>query len=444
MFTKNESENIAKQHVQDRNIILHRFDLFNLFIVHLSVSIIIVSMGSVVPFELSVSGWSSSHVALLFGFVILMELGRFYFARILDLKGFHLTLKVYLLGMFLVITPGIFFAMYSIRGIVLDILALLSMSLGTAVITTTLDGLFAKSSMKQEKKIAMILQTGRLLGFAMGGIMIALLFGLLGARAIFLIATFLFIITSMLSLLSITKTAARVSILKDEKRFVEIPLKNVKLPRESTSLKYLEGIKHKLEHTLQGHVKGFTMLVLFYILFGLGFFAQDSVLEVFGKEILGFGRSEIGKLTGIWGVSTLVGVIAGGMLLNKVSDRVIVCAHTIISGIGMLLISASLHFPANAFELTALGVLVMGYGGGAASTPSIARLIYYSKISKEGVTLIALFGILATLVRSLSSFMSSAILSFSTFQTLFIVETILLILAAIPYLLVDKIDFSSH
>lgn len=310
-------------------------------------------------------------------------------------------------------------------------------SLGTAVVATVLDGIFAKSSAKQEGKVATVLQTGRLLGYAIGGIMMAMYYGRYGSKTVFLVASTLFLGSSFLSILSIIHIGNK---LNSHISQVVTSTKVINFPANFSARNPLNW----LYQTLGDKTRDFLLLTLFYILFGLGFFAQDSVLEVFGREVLDFDRDKIGRLTGIWGTATLIGVLAGGALLSKVSDRLIVSSHTIVAGVGIALIGLSPIFTDNSLTVVSLGIFVLGYGGGAASTPSIARLVYYSRLSSEGVLLIAIFGVITTLVRSISSFLAAFVLTFSSFQVLFFLEALFLFSAAAPYTMLTSSVFSSQ
>ncbi len=414
--------------------VLQRIDLVNLFLVHLSISVVLVALGSVIPYELSVAGWNRSLIAVLFGFTTLMELGRVIFARLIDREGFHLAFRVYLLGALLVTIAGAIFSLFEIKGQVIVIIALFAATLGTAVVATVLDGMFAKSSSKQEGKVATVLQTGRLLGYAVGGIMMAIYYGQYGSKTVFMVASTLFLVAALLSVLSIVHISHKLN----------APPSHKESHMDLVSFRF--SFRSPLEwfyQTLGNHSKDFFLLTLFYILFGLGFFAQDSVLEVFGREVLDFDRDKIGRLTGIWGTSTLIGVLVGGALLSRISDRIIVASHTIIAGLGIAIIAFSPLFSENSLAIVSLGIFVLGYGGGAASTPSIARLVYYSRLSSQGVLLIAIFGVVTTLVRSISSFLAALVLTFFSFQFLFLVEALFLFLAAVPYVMLASSAFSS-
>ena len=433
---QNALTNVSQMH-RAGSLALQRIDLVNLFFVHLSISVFLVALGSVIPYELSIAGWNRSLIAVLFGFVTLMELGRVVFARLIDQKGFHLAFRVYLFGITLVILAGSVFSTFEIRGQLIVIASLFATSLGTAVVATVLDGMFAKSSSRQEGKVATVLQTGRLLGYAIGGIMIAAYYGRYGSKTVFAVASLLFLVSSFLSILSIihirNKLNSPVSTVVTSSKAVTIPSDfSVRSP-----LRWLY-------QTLGENTKDFLYLTLFYILFGLGFFAQDSVLEVFGREALNFDRDKIGRLTGIWGTATLMGVLVGGALLSKTSDRLIVTSHTVIAGFGIAIIGVSPLFPDDSLAIVSLGIFVLGYGGGAASTPSIARLVYYSRLSSEGILLIAIFGVITTLVRSAASFLAALVLTFSSFQILFFVEAVFLFSAAIPYAMLASTMFSSQ
>ncbi len=419
------------------SLTLQRIDLVNLFFVHLSISVFLVALGSVIPYELSIAGWNRSLIAVLFGFTTLMELGRVVFARLIDQKGFHLAFRVYLFGIVLVILAGSIFSTFEIQGQAIVIASLFATSLGTAVVATVLDGMFAKSSSRQEGKVATVLQTGRLLGYAIGGIMMAAYYGRYGSKTVFTIASLLFFVSSFLSILSIIHI----------RNNLNSPMSTVIKSSKAITIPSNFSVRSPLRwlyQTLGENTKDFLYLTLFYVLFGLGFFAQDSVLEVFGREALNFDRDKIGRLTGIWGTATLIGVLVGGALLSRISDRLIVTSHTIIAGFGIAIIGISPLFSDDSLAIVSLGIFVLGYGGGAASTPSIARLVYYSRLSSEGILLIAIFGVITTLVRSVASFLAALVLTFSSFQILFFVEAVFLFSAAIPYAMLASTVFSSQ
>ncbi|MFQ5976716.1 MAG: MFS transporter [Candidatus Heimdallarchaeota archaeon] len=411
--------------MNDENLVrLNSLDLSVFFFLHFAVAVFIIAMGSVVPFELNIAGWSSVAIAILFGFITLMELGRIAFAQLVDRKGLQYSAPVYLSGITLLTIGCAMLTLNQIRGQFLVLISLFAASLGAAIVTTTIDGLFAKLSRGKDLQLSMLLQGGRLLGFAVGGITIAAFFEHGGSQLIFLLITMITFVVAVFGALSIVRLVIRLSQdLKRTSATIHQPILNRGLGMTSR--------------------RDLWLFMLFFAFYGIGFFAQDSVLEVFGREELSFGRAEIGRITGVWGTATLAGVLLGGYLLRMSSDKPIVLVNSVIAAAGITLLALiPLVKNIEPFILVMIAVFLLGFGGGAVSTPAIARLIRYSRKSPYPLTIMGLFGIAATLVRSGASFLAAVILSLFTFEMLFLFEAACLLVAIVPYIVSTTIDWT--
>ncbi|MHA2369564.1 MAG: MFS transporter [Candidatus Hodarchaeales archaeon] len=408
-------------------ICLGRLEFAAVFFLHFIVAMFLVALGSVVPFELSAAGWKAALIAILFGFITLMELGRIIFARVVEKKGLQYSLHVYLLGISLVTGGSAVLALNEIQGQFFILISIFAASFGTAITTTVMDGLLAKNSQNQDSQLSTSLQAGRLSGFALGGIGIAVLYGNSGSQLIFFVITVILIGVGLLGSLSVVKIANK----------YKQALPGASEPEEPSSFLMLPHLDPAIKREL-------LIFLLFYSFFGIGFFAQDSILEVFGREKLSFGRTEVGRLTGVWGTATLLGVLVSGYLLHKYSDKLIISISSCVAAAGIFLVSLATSLDElTPFAIVAIGVFLLGIGGGAVSTPAITRLVHYSKRSPIPLTIMGLFGIASALIRSGSSFMAALVISLFSFETLFVFEAGCLIVALMLFLLLPAKDENS-
>ena len=388
-------------------------------------------MGSVVPLELSFSGLTASEIAIVFGITTLMELGRIVFAQLIDLKGIKYSIHTFI-GGFLLLFLGVgVLSLHNFSQITLIFLALLGATLGSALVTMVLDGTLAKASVNEDKSIALLLQSGRLLGFAVGGIFIALTYGQWGPQFIFKSVFIVILVAAIIGSISIYRNA----LILDKKEKSE-----TKIIYELHAMQKTHSHQNNpLIATLKN--KELLIFFLFFSLYGIGLFAQDSILEVYGKEVFGYGRSEIGKITGIWGTTTLFGVLCGGFLMRKYSDKFLVTINSLVASIGIGIVGLTSILPVfQNFIILSLGVSLLGIGSGAASTPAISRLVYYTRKNPESLTIMGIFGVLATLLRASGAFLAAIVIELRSFGTLFLLESLFFLLAIVPYLKTQNIS----
>ncbi len=409
--------------------LLTRFDVFALFLVHFGVSMYVVAFGSVVNSELKFSGLSTSMITKIIAFITLIEMSRVFFAVLVDYRNFRIAVPVFLVGVLSMVVGNAILFLTVIDGSLMNIIALILASLGASILPTVVDGIFAKSSLREDRKLAMSLQSGRLLGFAIGGILVALLYGNFGHRVIFLIIAFSLLLIGLIGMISVFKVIKDISTLKLLERSSSISLRSFNPSRWMTN----EVLRDLI------------LVFIFLVLFGLGFFAQDSILELFSIEVLGFDRSMIGRITGVWGVATLLGVLVGGALMNRYSDKFIVSSGLIVASVGLVGISLANYLGSGSIlAYLMIMVFLLGFGGGATSTPSIARLINLSKRTAIPLTIMGIVGIASTLTRSASAFIAGILVELRGFEFVFLIESLFLVLAMIPYVLTSHWDHLSR
>ena len=415
-----------------RKSVLTRFNMITMFFIHFGVSMYIVAFGSVVNSELKFAGLATSVITFIIGFITLIELSRVAFAAFVDRKGIQMATPVFLFGALSLVLGNAILSLSPMQGAMLDLVALSLATLGASILPTVIDGIFAKSSLREDRKLAMSLQTGRLLGFAIGGISVAIFYGTFGHQAIFGINTFMLILVGMTGVISIYKVTTAIS---------QSTVLMSKRPTFSLTRLRLDPRRWM---TTTVH-RDLALIFAFLTLFGLGFFAQDSILELFGIEVLEFDRSKIGRLTGVWGVATLLGVLVGGYLMTRFSDKTIVVSNLVMATIGLIGISlAGLINPDSVLNYLMFMVFLLGFGGGAVSTPSIARLINLSKKTTIPLTIMGIVGIASTLTRSFSAIIAGILVEMQGFQFVFMLEASFLILAALPYIHTSRWDHQAE
>ncbi|RMD68116.1 MAG: MFS transporter [Cyanobacteria bacterium J149] len=182
----------------------------------------------------------------------------------------------------------------------------------------------------------------------------------------------------------------------------------------------------------------FILAGVFLVFYSLSLFLQDSVLEPFAIEEMGFERGDIGTLTLLSNILSLI-FIPAGVLLERRSSRLKVMyigVSTMIMGLALLILLSV--FPS--LQTLYTGVAFFGIGAGITSAPGFAYLLDVGAKSAENTGLvISLFGLVITLTRSLSNFIPSLILYLSSnYFLVFTVEFLMAIALLYPLSLLDQ------
>lgn len=391
---------------------------------HLFIGIGIIALSTFIPAELKILGWNESIIAYIVGIATFFELSRMgvgYFGDSSRLK----TNNFFSIGFFMAIFGLIIIA--NTLGKIFILIGMILFTVGSAIVSTLVDAYLIHQTISDSKiNIAATTQFFRLSGFAVGGFLGGYLYENYGFVFVFYAITVIFFLGSLPALILLQKTV-------NEKK---ITVNNLKLSEKIS----------KLIKTLSS--KSVVPMSIFLILYPIGLFAQDAVLEPFAIEVLKFSRDGIGRMAGIWGTSTLI-FIPLAIFIEKKIGRII----TIF--LGLLIASCSLLAIAYLGSLTNIAteelkvyqnslfliLFIFGSGLGLMTTPSTAMMFDICAYNKGSTTtLIAFFGVLITLSRSFASFFSGVMLELTqtNFSILFFIEALILFSALFPLIYISR------
>ncbi len=176
----------------------------------------------------------------------------------------------------------------------------------------------------------------------------------------------------------------------------------------------------------------------FLILYTLGLFLQDPILESYGAEVFNLPISQTTLLNAFWGIGTLIGLLIGGLFvtpkLGKLSTARIGCWMIAISLI--LLISSGITKDTNSL----FGVLVIfGLSAGIATNSALSLMLDLTLPEMAG-TLVGVWGLAQALSRAMGKIFGGGLLDigralsgpdnpFIAFSFVFILEVIVTCLA---------------
>ena len=186
----------------------------------------------------------------------------------------------------------------------------------------------------------------------------------------------------------------------------------------------------------------------FLILYTLGLFLQDPILESYGAEVFNLPISETTLLNAYWGVGTLIGLLVGGLWvtpkLGKLSTARLGC-WMIIASLILLIGSGAI---ANSNSL--FGVLmIFGLAAGLATNSALSLMLDLTLPQVAG-TFVGVWGLAQALSRAMGKVLGGGLLDIGravtwnnspllAFSFVFSLEIIILILAI---LVLNKVNIN--
>lgn len=279
--------------------------------------------------------------------------------------------------------------------------------------TTLVDAnLTLKSHSDDRSRVAGVIQTLRLSGFAIGGIGGSILYSRMEFFDFILVISIFYLIVGLVSLLSIYPVRPK---LKD--------------PMNKTENKSIfELISSGMP----------LLMTIFLFLYPIGLFMQDLILEPFAIDNFGFGRENVGQIVAIWTSLTLVFVPLGVLLEKKSRKLVPIIGGEILSIFGLLLFAVS-AINGNLIVFYT-GLVSFGVGNGLASAPAIGMMLDVCALYPQSLTLLlGFFGIMTTIGRSSAAVLGGFILvqTQDNFFLLFVIEAGVVIISFIPLIILD-------
>ena len=420
LVEKNKTKGLSDE--PDKSLSTWKIILISL--THLTIGIGIIALSTYIPAELKFLNWSESTIAYLVGIATLFELSRLvvgYYGdtRIITYK------KFFALG-FIVSILGLVVIAHTIDSIAV-LGGMIFFTIGSAILSTIIDAyLIAKSRTENKNKIAAVTQFFRLSGFALGGVLGVVLYERLSFWLFFYVIATLHFIVSVLTFL-----------LLQEK--ITSGYQELDIPKKVNLSLLLPALKDKA-------VIGMS---LFLILYPIGLFAQDAVLEPFAIGVLQFTRSGVGRMAAIWGTATLIFIPIAIFVERKISRIFTIFVGLTLASIALVIIAylGVMSLSTDSSIRTAQNILygtlfLFGAGLGLMTTPGTAMMFDICAHNKMLTTsLIAYFGMLVTLSRASAAFISGIVLDLTgtNFTFLFILEAVILFSSLFPLIYVNRL-----
>ncbi len=210
--------------------------------------------------------------------------------------------------------------------------------------------------------------------------------------------------------------------------------------------------KHKVENpksTSVGLVQAWSLIkssrqiIIFFsflVLYTLGLFLQDPILESYGAEVFLMPISKTTLLNAYWGIGTLAGLLIAGMFITPRFGKL----STARMGCWMIMASLIMLVVSGFSKDTSFLFLVMGIFGVSAGigTNSALSLMLDLTLPEVAGTFVGIWGLAQALSRALGKVLGGGLLdigrSFSTpdnpllaFSFVFCLEAVLMILAIV-------------
>jgi MFS transporter, BCD family, chlorophyll transporter len=152
---------------------------------------------------------------------------------------------------------------------------------------------------------------------------------------------------------------------------------------------------------------------LFLILFTLGLFLQDPVLESYGAEVFGMSIAATASLNALWGIGTLVGLLVAGLWitprLGKFATARLGC-QLIVASLALLLLSGVTA------QVSVLQVVMVLFGLAAGiGTNSALVLMLDLTLPQAAGTFVGVWGLAQALSRALGKVFGGGLLDLGRF-----------------------------
>lgn len=146
----------------------------------------------------------------------------------------------------------------------------------------------------------------------------------------------------------------------------------------------------------------------FLVLFTLGLFLQDPILESYGAEVFGMPIAATASLNAIWGVGTLVGLLTGGLWivprLGKFSAARLGCRLIVVTLALLLLVGATGRVP-----LLQGVMFLFGFAAGIATNSALVLMLDLTLPQAAG-TFVGVWGLAQALSRALGKVFGGGLL----------------------------------
>jgi len=265
------------------------------------------------------------------------------------------------------------------------------------------------SSMQERSRAASVLHSLRIFGFALGGILGAVLHRIWGFTQLFLVFGGIMLILTIMSVLRVPDSS-----------LTKQPV--ISLNGQVNVISRVVKLKKALMQ------KDVLLMTLFLFIFQIGLFMQNTILERFGVGELLMPEEQAGTLNATWAIATLVAVILTGFFLIKKIGRLSAAyLGFIIAACGLFVISL-----AETLRFLYIGAFIFGFGSGMGSIPAIALMMDICE-GEIAASMIAFFGLIDALGKGTAAFLAGGGSQLLGYRAIFQIEIIFL-LVALPLL----------
>ena len=148
---------------------------------------------------------------------------------------------------------------------------------------------------------------------------------------------------------------------------------------------------------------------VFLVLFTLGLFLQDPILESYGAEVFGLSISATAALNGLWGGGTLVGLLVAGLWivprLGKLASARLGC-QLVVGSLLLLLLAGFTAQP----PLLWVVMVLFGLSAGLATNSALCLMLDLTLPEVAG-TFVGVWGLAQALSRGLGKLIGGGLLS---------------------------------
>jgi BCD family chlorophyll transporter-like MFS transporter len=188
-------------------------------------------------------------------------------------------------------------------------------------------------------------------------------------------------------------------------------------------------------------------------LFTFSLFLQEAVLEPYGGEVFGMSICATTRLNAIWGIGTLVGVASTGFLLvPRLGAQRTALLGACLAALFLLLVAAAGAMHSE--PLFRLALLLFGYGAGVGTNATLTLMLGLTSPLLAG-TFIGVWGLAQAYARGFATVAGGGLLSlfggwfgnqnsFQAYASVFIVQSLGLLLAGLLLLRVDTALFQNR
>ncbi len=373
---------------------------------HLLFGLAVVAIDGFLPARLSVLGISSLWTGIVVGTYSFSEAARIPFALISDSRSlFSRRRTSYIVVGNLVATLS-FLTIPMVITSPIILISVVGFALGLSLSGPAADALLIDLSSEEERATAAsTLHTLRILGFAMGGMMGTLIHRKWGFSNLFYVFGVVMLILTILSV-------------------YRVPDSGVGDNKPNNLNKPVNEIFTDFKNNL--NKKNVILLTLFLLVFQIGLFMQNPILERFGIEEIMMPEEQAGTLNTAWAVGTLIAVLFASIYLMKRIGRMMTAyIGLLIAVLGLFLISI-----VTTLSQLYVSTFIFGIGSGLGSIPAIAIMMDICE-GRTAASMIAFFGLIDALGKGTAAIMAGGLGQALGYRPIFQIEMFILLLAII-------------